>query len=125
LYSRYPVDQYDPEKTIKEIKEQQRDELDWMYNPDILIETEKTMTVEQLDEQVTYVSNTINELNKQIENAKSNYKLKKRLEQSNTYLLKWLNRLNKLIKEKLEEETARKKVEETNRKKVEETRKNV
>jgi hypothetical protein len=113
LYSRYPVDQYNPEKTEQEITVHQRDELAWEYDEDILIETEKTVTVDQLNEQVEYVSNSINKLNKQIEEAVNNYKLIKtesnynlitRLEKSKTYLLNRSNRLKKLIKKKVEKE---------------------
>lgn len=121
LYSRYPVDQYNPENTKKEITVQQRDELARGYNEDILIETEKTMTVKQLNEQVEYVSNSINKLNEQIPIFKTNYNVKIRLEQSMTYLNNRLNRLQILIKEKLEEET-REKVKKEDKEKVEEAR---
>lgn len=99
LYSRYPVDQYNPEETEKEIIKQQKDELNWRYkdNDNMLIETEKKMTVEQLKEEMTNVLNTINELNGQIINIGTNNKLNTKLNESMTSLLNRKKRLQILI----------------------------
>ena len=116
LYSRYTVNQYNPEETEKEIIEQEKElklsSEDYKDNDNMLIETEKKMTVAQLNEEVRYVSNTINELNEQIINAETNNKLERKLNESKTSLLNRLKRLKKLIKEKLEKETREKLREE-------------
>lgn len=104
LYSRYPVDQYKPEETEKEIKKQEKDELEFRYKDydNMLIEKENKMTVEQLNQEMTNVSNTINELNGQIINIGTNNKLNTKLNESMTSLLNRKKRLQKLIDKVME-----------------------